>query len=471
MPQCRVVFLATLRFLAEPHPGASLTKGYAAESKIDCATNAKLIATQKGIPLDKLLIKGGKPLYGRIVTSGAKNAALPAMAAALLTAEEIVLKNVPAVRDIKTMGRLLAGLGCQADLCNLELAHQLRLQASKIHSTEAPYDLVKTMRASVLVLGPLVARFGHARVSLPGGCAIGARPVDLHIRGLEKLGARVKIEHGYVEATASRLKGGQITFERVTVTGTENLMMAACLAEGETHLQNAACEPEIVDLANLLRDMGARIAGDGTSQIRVEGVEKLSGFTHTVIPDRIEAGTFLIAGAIAGGEVEVDGCVPEHMEALTEKLTETGIKLERIKKNTLHVSAPDGILSRDIKTLEHPGFPTDMQAQYMTLMTQAAGRAMITETIFENRFMHALELNRMGADIKVEGNRAIVTGHTPLSGANVIASDLRASASLVLAGLMAEGETLIDRVYHLDRGYEKIEEKLRALGAEIIRVK
>jgi UDP-N-acetylglucosamine 1-carboxyvinyltransferase len=327
------------------------------------------------------------------------------------------------------------------------------------------------MRASVLVLGPLVARFGHARVSLPGGCAIGARPVDLHIRGLEKLGARVKIEHGYVEATASRLKGGQITFERVTVTGTENLMMAACLAEGETHLQNAACEPEIVDLANLLRDMGARIAGDGTSQIRVEGVEKLSGFTHTVIPDRIEAGTFLIAGAIAGGEVEVDGCVPEHMEALTEKLTETGIKLERIKKNSLHVSAPDGIRSRDIKTLEHPGFPTDMQAQYMTLMTQAAGRAMITETIFENRFMHALELNRMGADIKVEGNRAIVTGHTPLSGANVIASDLRASASLVLAGLMAEGETLIDRVYHLDRGYEKIEEKLRALGAEIIRVK
>ncbi len=421
--------------------------------------------------MDKLLIIGGKPLHGKVQISGAKNAALPAMAASLLTEEEIQLENVPAVRDIKTMAKLLQDLGCEAVTEHLNESHGLKLAAPHLRSTEASYDLVKTMRASVLALGPLVARFGKARVSLPGGCAIGARPVDLHINGLGKLGAKVHIAHGYVEAHSPKLKGSQITFERVTVTGTENLLMAATLAEGETVLHNAAMEPEIVDLADLLRKMGAKIQGDGTSTIHIQGVEQLCGASHRIMPDRIEAGTFLIAGAITGGKVEVDQCNPDHLDALVEKLEEVGVEIVKAYPNCLQVSIPDGLRSRDVKTREYPGFATDMQAQYMTLMTQAQGRAVITETIFENRFMHALELDRMGAEIKIEGSRAIVIGPTPLSGANVIASDLRASASLVLAGLIAEGETLIDRVYHLDRGYEKIEEKMNKLGAEIRRIR
>lgn len=421
--------------------------------------------------MDKLLINGGKPLDGKVQISGAKNAALPAMAASLLTEEEILLENVPVVRDIKTMAKLLQGLGCEASTEQLNDSHRLKLSASQLRSTEAPYDLVKIMRASVLALGPLLARFGKARVSLPGGCAIGARPVDLHINGLGKLGAKVHITHGYMEAIAPKLKGSHITFERVTVTGTENLLMAATLAEGETVLHNAAREPEIVDLADLLRKMGAKIQGDGTGTIHIQGVEQLGGASHRIMPDRIEAGTFLIAGAITRGKVEVDQCYPDHLDALVEKLEETGVKIVKVSPQCLQVSVSDGLHSRDVKTREYPGFATDMQAQYMTLMTQAQGRAVITETIFENRFMHALELDRMGAEIKIEGNRAMVSGPTPLSGANVIASDLRASASLVLAGLIAEGETVIDRVYHLDRGYEKIEEKMSRLGAKIFRVR
>ncbi len=421
--------------------------------------------------MDKLHIIGSKPLYGKVQISGAKNAALPAMAASLLTEEEIHLTNVPAVRDIKTMAKLLSDLGCEVLTEHLNESHTVKLSAPRLQSAEAPYDLVKTMRASVLALGPLVSRFGKARVSLPGGCAIGARPVDLHIKGLEKLGAQVHIAHGYMEAVSPKLKGASIIFERVTVTGTENLMMAATLAEGETILHNAALEPEISDLAILLRNMGAQIQGDGTSTIRIQGVTRLSGAEHRIMPDRIEAGTFLIAGAITRGNVEVDQCNPDHLDALVEKLAEVGVKIVKVSPQCLQVSIPEELRSRDVKTREYPGFATDMQAQYMTLMTQAQGRAVITETIFENRFMHAQELDRMGAEIKIEGNRAMVSGPTPLSGANVIASDLRASASLVLAGLIADGETLIDRVYHLDRGYEKIEEKLRQLGATITRVR
>jgi UDP-N-acetylglucosamine 1-carboxyvinyltransferase len=420
--------------------------------------------------MDKLLIRGGRPLHGTVKISGAKNAALPAMTAALLTDEVLVLHNLPVVRDIQTTGRLLTELGCETELKNLPHTHCARIQARQIASCEAPYELVKTMRASVLVLGPLLARMGQARVSLPGGCAIGARPIDLHIKGFEKLGASVQIEHGFVEARASRLKGATISFDRITVTGTENLLMAAVLAEGETVLHNAACEPEVVDLANLLRKMGAKIEGDGTSSIHVQGVEKLHGVEHTVIPDRIETGTFLLAGAITGGEVEVCACQPEHLTAVIEKLEDAGVLVERRSESGLKASASGGIVCQDVTTREYPGFATDMQAQYTALMTQGAGTSVVTETIFENRFIHASELVRMGANIKVEGNRAVVQGGTKLTGAKVLASDLRASASLVLAGLVAEGETLIDRVYHLDRGYERIEEKLKALGARIERV-
>jgi UDP-N-acetylglucosamine 1-carboxyvinyltransferase len=421
--------------------------------------------------VDKILIKGGRPLFGSVAISGAKNAALPAMAAALLTKEEVVLDNVPCVRDIETTGRLLGELGCTADLKNLMRDHHCRISAAHVNSREAPYELVKTMRASVLVLGPLLARFGRARVSLPGGCAIGARPIDLHIKGFERLGAAIRIEHGYVEASAKRLQGAEIIFDRITVTGTENLMMAGTLADGETVLHNAACEPEVVDLARLLRSMGAKVEGDGTNCISIRGVEKLSGAKHTVIPDRVETGTFLIAGAITGGEVEINFCQADHLSAVIEKLEEAGVVIEKSSINRLKVRTSGRIQSRDVTTLEYPGFATDMQAQYVALMTQAKGTSVVTETIFENRFMHASEMIRMGADIKVEGNRAIVTGETKLTGANVIASDLRASASLVLAGLVAEGETLIDRVYHLDRGYERIEAKLKSLGAEVHRVR
>ncbi len=381
-----------------------------------------------------------------------------------------MLRNLPCVRDIQTTGRLLLELGCETDLKSLASTHSARIRARTITSSEAPYELVKTMRASVLVLGPLLARMGHAKVSLPGGCAIGARPIDLHIKGLEKLGATLQIEHGFVEARADRLKGTTISFDRITVTGTENLMMAAVLAEGETLLYNAACEPEVLDLAVLLRSMGARIEGAGTSVIRIRGVERLSGTEHTVVPDRIEAGTFLVAGAITRGEIEVCNCQPGHLTAVTEKLEGTGVQLGRTSETSLKVAAPRGVLCRDVTTREYPGFATDMQAQFMALMTQGSGTSVITETIFENRFLHASELVRMGASIKIEGNRAVVSGETQLTGAKVLASDLRASASLVLAGLVAEGETLIDRVYHLDRGYERIEEKLKGLGADIERV-
>jgi UDP-N-acetylglucosamine 1-carboxyvinyltransferase len=421
--------------------------------------------------MDKILIKGGKPLLGTVEISGAKNAALPALAATLLTSDAVVLQNVPCVRDIQTTGQMLRDLGCETDFRTLASTHSCRVSANNVTSCEAPYELVKTMRASVLVLGPLLARFGKARVSLPGGCAIGARPIDLHIKAFEKLGAEIVIEHGYVEARARRLKGAEIFFDRITVTGTENLMMAAALAEGKTVLNNAAREPEVSDLADLLRAMGADVSGDGSSVIHVKGVDRLHGAQHAIIPDRIETGTFLVAGAITAGDVEIQGCQADHLSSVIEKLEETGVVIERASPSVLKVSAPHGIKSQDVTTVEHPGFATDMQAQYMALMTQAEGTSIVTETIFENRFMHASEMVRMGANIKIEGNRAIVFGKTQLTGAKVIASDLRASASLVLAGLVAQDETLIDRVYHLDRGYERIEEKLKALGAEIQRVR
>jgi UDP-N-acetylglucosamine 1-carboxyvinyltransferase len=420
--------------------------------------------------VDKILVRGGKPLAGKVIVSGAKNAALPAMAAALLTDQPVILSNVPCVRDIQTTGRLLNELGCSAEFGTLSRDHRCKINAARLRSCEAPYELVKTMRASVLVLGPLLARLGKARVSLPGGCAIGGRPIDLHIVGFEKLGATIQLEHGYVEASAKRLRGTEIVFDRITVTGTENLMMAAVLAEGETILHNAAREPEVVDLANLLRSMGARVEGDGTACIRIQGVEKLTGARHTIIPDRIETGTFLIAGAITAGEIEVSACRPDHLTAVIEQLEQTGVAIEKTQSGGLKVVCPSQIQSQDVTTLEYPGFATDMQAQYVALMTQATGISTVKETIFENRFMHASELMRMGANIKIEGNRVIVAGKTALTGARVIASDLRASASLVLAGLVAEGETLIDRVYHLDRGYEHIEEKLKSLGANIERV-
>jgi UDP-N-acetylglucosamine 1-carboxyvinyltransferase len=421
--------------------------------------------------MDKIVIQGGAPLLGSVEISGAKNAALPAMAAALLTSEEVRLENLPCVRDIQTTGRLLAELGCATDLSGLSPAHVARITAKNLKSTEAPYELVKTMRASVLVLGPLLTRAGRARVSLPGGCAIGARPIDLHIRGFEKMGASIQIEHGFVEARAERLKGATIYFDRISVTGTENLIMAATLAEGETVIHNAACEPEVIDLAGMLRNMGAIIEGDGTSVIRIQGVPRLMGVCHTVIPDRIETGTFMVAAAITAGEVEIKKCQPNHLAAVIEKLEDTGVHVERKSPSHLKISAPKGISPQDLTTREYPGFATDMQAQYMALMTQAHGTSIVTETIFENRFLHASEMVRMGANIKIEGNRAVVTGSTRLTGAKVIASDLRASASLVLAGLVAQGETLIDRVYHLDRGYERIEEKLKCLGASVTRVK
>jgi UDP-N-acetylglucosamine 1-carboxyvinyltransferase len=417
--------------------------------------------------MDKLRIKGGTRLEGQLRVSGAKNSALPAMAASLLTADEVILENLPFVNDIFTTRRLLRELGASVEFQD---DHSARLQAQKILSHEAPYDLVKTMRASVLVLGPLLARTGRARVSLPGGCAIGARPINLHIQGLQKLGATVHTEHGYVEAEAERLSGAEILFDKITVTGTENLMMAAALADGKTVLQNAACEPEVVDLAEMLKDMGAQIEGAGTPTITIEGVRELKGTKHRVIPDRIESGTFLIAGAVTDGNLEITNCNPAHLASVVQKLRDAGAKIE-VAADRMSIRQNGSLRSADVVTKEYPGFATDMQAQYMALMTQASGTCVITENIFENRFMHASELMRMGADIRIDGARAIVTGKTRLSGATVIASDLRASASLVVAGLVAEGTTLIDRVYHLDRGYEKIEEKLRSVGAQIERLK
>jgi UDP-N-acetylglucosamine 1-carboxyvinyltransferase len=417
--------------------------------------------------VDKFQIDGGTPLEGEIRVSGSKNAALPALAACLLTADRVTLGHVPPVRDIGTMKKLLSHTGARVHQANGCVV----VEAANIERPEAPYEVVKTMRASSLVLGPLVARCGQARVSLPGGCAIGARPINLHVAGLERLGAEVRQEHGYIEAVAPNgLRGANFTFDRISVTGTEDLMMAAVLASGETIIENAAREPEVVDVAALLVKMGASIEGAGTSTIRILGVEKLHGAAHTIIPDRIEAGTFLIAGAITRGDLVLKGCVPEHLRALIAKLQQAGVDVEETAPDTLRVRLQGKLKSVDITTEEHPGFATDLQAQFMALMTQAEGIAIITETIFENRFMHALELARMGANIRLDGRQAIVAGPSRLSGAEVIASDLRASASLVLAALAAQGTTVIDRVYHIDRGYEKIEAKLAGAGARIRRI-
>jgi len=417
--------------------------------------------------MDKFVITGGTPLRGELATNGSKNSALPALAAALLTDQPVTLKRIPRVRDIRTMQRLLVDIGAKVDVDG-ETVH---LHTASIVCPEAPYELVKTMRASSLVLGPLVARGGRARVSLPGGCAIGARPINLHIFGLEQLGARIHQSHGYIEAEATEgLRGAVVHFDRITVTGTEDLMMAAVLAKGETVLRNAAREPEVVDLAELLTKMGARIEGAGSSTIRIQGVAALHGAEHTIIPDRIECGTFLIAGAITGGDLTLLGCVPDHVGALVAKLQQAGVEVTQPDPHTLRVNGGGRLRSVDITTEEFPGFATDLQAQYMALMTQAEGIAIIVETIFENRFMHAQELARMGANIRLDGKQAIVAGPRELTGAGVIASDLRASASLVLAALVARGETVIDRVYHIDRGYEKIEAKLAKVGAKIRRV-
>ncbi len=420
--------------------------------------------------MDKFLIEGGRPLEGRITISGAKNAALPAMAAALLTDQPVVLRNVPRVRDIGTLRSLLDELGVDSSVTHEEHGNRVEIQARRLLTPLAPYELVKQMRASILVLGPLIARFGHARVSLPGGCAIGTRPINLHLKGLEKLGASIRIEHGYVEARADGLKGVPFYFDTISVTGTENLMMAATLAEGETVLENAAREPEIEDLANLLNSMGASVQGAGTDTIRIRGVARLRGAEHQIVPDRIETGTFIAAAAITGGRLRLGHVCPEHLSAVIAKLSEAGVKVSAPSAGELDVEGTGPLRAADMKTQEYPGFPTDMQAQYMALMTQAQGSSVITETIFENRFLHALELMRMGADIAVDGRRAVVRGKSRLGGAKVLASDLRASASLVLAGLAAEGETLIDRVYHIDRGYERIEEKLSRVGAKIRRI-
>ena len=419
--------------------------------------------------MDKLVIRGGEPLLGTVRVSGAKNAALPCMAAALLTDEPVILENIPQVRDIQTTRNLLAAMGADVELGYGRAQHRTTIHCTNIASPEASYELVKTMRSSTLVLGPLVARCGRARVSLPGGCAIGSRPIDMHIKGLEQLGAKITQDHGYVEAAANRLIGTEIVFDKITVTGTEDLLMAATLAEGETILQNCAREPEVADLAALLNKMGAKIEGAGTPTIRIKGVTKLKGAKHRIIPDRIEAGTFLIAGAMTGGDLNITGCDPTHLDALLSKLKEVGVKT-KCTAESVRVMGDNPFTAADMSTEEFPGFPTDMQAQFMALATQAEGASVITENIFENRFMHAQELVRMGANIKIEGRRAVVRGKTPLSAAAVLASDLRACASLVLAALVADGETIIDRVYHIDRGYENIEEKLRAVGAQIKRI-
>ena len=419
--------------------------------------------------MDKFVIRGGNPLVGTVRISGAKNAALPCMAAALLTDEPVILENIPDVRDIQTTRKLLEAMGAEVELGYGRAHHRTTLQCRTLAKPEASYELVKTMRASTLVLGPLVARTGQARVSLPGGCAIGARPINLHIKGLEQLGATITKEHGNVEARAERLRGGHIVFERITVTGTEDLLMAATLADGETVMENCALEPEVADLASLLNKMGARIEGAGTSTLKVKGVERLRGAKHRIIPDRIEAGTFIVAGALTGGDLIVSACDPLHLTALLQKLAEAGVTVKH-NADSVRVMSNGALKPADVATEEYPGFATDMQAQYMVLATQAEGTSIVTENIFENRFMHAQELVRMGANISVEGRQAIVRGKTPLSAAAVLASDLRASASLVLAGLVAEGETIIDRVYHIDRGYERIEEKLRSVGAQMKRI-
>jgi UDP-N-acetylglucosamine 1-carboxyvinyltransferase len=422
--------------------------------------------------MDKFRIRGGKPLRGTVRISGAKNSALPAMAATLLTDERVTLRGLPMVRDIVTMAKLLAFMSATVSITEIP-ASEYVIEATTLNDAVAPYELVKTMRASILTLGPAIARSGVAHVSLPGGCAIGARPVDLHLDALKKMGAEITTEHGYIQArvpNGGRLHGARIVFEKITVTGTENILMAAVLAAGETILENSAREPEITDLIHLLRKMGADIQGDESSTLRIRGVKQLHGTEHTVIPDRIEAGTFLIAGAISNGDLTVTNCVPAHLGAVIAKLEKSEVPVERIDSSTLRVRGAQRLAALDITTEEYPGFPTDMQAQYMALATQAEGSSTITETIFENRFLHASEMIRMGANIDIDGRHAVVHGPSRLSGTTLQASDLRASAGMVLAALVASGETIIERVYHIDRGYEHIVEKLSALGADIERL-
>jgi UDP-N-acetylglucosamine 1-carboxyvinyltransferase len=422
--------------------------------------------------MDKFRIRGGRPLHGTVTISGAKNSALPAMAAALLTAEPVTLRNVPMVRDIITMGKLLAFMSAKVSTAELP-STAYTIESHTLNDAVAPYELVKTMRASILTLGPAIARSGIAHVSLPGGCAIGARPVDLHLAALEKMGAAITTEHGYIGAKVSnggRLRGAHIVFEKITVTGTENILMAATLADGETILENCAREPEITDLVHLLRKMGADIQGDETSTLRIRGVQELHGTEHSIIPDRIEAGTYLIAGALTNGDLRVTNCDPSHLGAVLAKLQQAGVPVECVDSETLRVRGASKLVASDVTTEEYPGFATDMQAQYMALATQAEGTSLITETIFENRFLHASEMIRMGANISIDARGAVVRGPAQLSGTTVQASDLRASAGLVLAGLVASGETIIDRVYHIDRGYERIVEKLSALDADIERL-
>jgi len=420
--------------------------------------------------MDKFVIRGGNPLIGTVRISGAKNSALPCMAAAILTDDEVTLENIPQVRDIETERRLLASMGAEVELGYGRAQHRTTISCRNLSDPVAKYEIVKTMRASSLVLGPLVARAGMARVAMPGGCAIGGRPIDLHIKGLERMGATITQAHGYLEARADRLRGAQLVFDRITVTGTEDLLMAAVLAEGETVMENCAREPEVSDLAALLTAMGARIEGAGTSTIRVQGVSKLHGARHRINPDRIEAGTFLVAGAITSGDLIVANCNPVHLAAVIARLREAGARVDILGPDTVRVRADGPLRAVDISTEEYPGFPTDMQAQYMALATQAEGVSVVKENIFENRFMHVQELVRMGANIKVEGNTATVRGPAKLSAAAVMCSDLRASASLVLAALVADGESILDRVYHMDRGYERFEEKLRGVGAKIRRM-
>jgi UDP-N-acetylglucosamine 1-carboxyvinyltransferase len=420
--------------------------------------------------MDKFVIRGGNPLLGTIRVSGAKNSALPCMAAAILTQGEVILENVPQVRDIETERRLLVSMGAEVELGYGRAQHRTKICCRTLSDPEAKYEIVKTMRASSLVLGPLVARAGMARVAMPGGCAIGGRPIDMHIKGLEKMGATITQEHGYLEARADRLRGAHLVFDRITVTGTEDLLMAAVLADGETLMENCAHEPEVVDLAALLTAMGAKIEGAGTSTIRVQGVTSLHGARYRINPDRIEAGTFLIAAAITGGDLIVANCNPHHLGAVIGKLEEAGVRVDHLGTEAVRIRSEGHLRAADISTEEYPGFPTDMQAQYMALATQAEGVSQVKENIFENRFMHVQELVRMGANIKVDGSTATVRGATKLSSAAVMCSDLRASASLVLAALVADGESILDRVYHMDRGYERIEEKLRGVGAQIRRM-
>jgi len=414
--------------------------------------------------MDQLIIQGNGPLHGSVRIGGAKNAALPCLAATILTDQAIELNGLPRVNDIRTMGRLLAEMGKDVQMEGT----RARIQGD-LASYTAPYQLVKTMRASILVLGPALARYGKAEVSLPGGCAIGARPVDLHIRALEKMGAQIKLEHGYLKATCERLTGCDIHFQKVTVTGTENLVMAACLAEGRTVIHNAAREPEVGDLIDMLNRMGAQISGRDTDTLEIQGVNQLKGTSHNIVPDRIETGTYVCAAAITRGHVRIENCRPSHLERFLSIMEETGLPLKR-EKDVIEVLPHKGLVSRDVQTEPYPGFPTDMQAQFMAVMTQADGRSLISENIFENRFMHVQELVRMGAKIKIEGHNALVKGPTPLSAAEVMATDLRASASLILAALIADGPTTIRRIYHLDRGYDLLDSKLANLGVEVSRV-